>query len=218
MCKLFAFQKVIKIYFINYLYRDPRTRNKDGCLYRSQKSGYEFAISDCNHLMNPLCFKEKGFVTEKNVSLTCGPNTFMDIFGVCRCNSGFFEAEVDDAKLIAKGCQNPCQAKPCFNRKNTLCFARNAIDFVCLCKDNFTLDQFRNCGRNCEEHNWVHGEIRNLEECVDGRIQELCKVGRNHGRKVLMADSIERICDNGTLKLEKCMSIVSFIHCYKLRN
>ena len=111
------------------------------------------------------------------------------------------------------GCMNPCDENPCEKKINSICQALNSHQYRCVCQDNLSQDKYGNCGRNCNE-NWLHGETNGQEECVDGQTQSFCSNNRNQGRQIIMGDSIERICDNGTMKPLNCELFYHF--CFKI--
>ena len=188
--------------------RNNATINNEGCLAINRQGGYRFNISDCNDAKSPICFKDKDYVTEKNNTNECGPNTLMDVRGRCFCQSGFFESTSGSANTKV-GCVNPCSSNPCQSLKNSLCYANSNEKYLCICQDNYSPDRNGSCSKNCQidGKEVLHGDTIDIRECIDGEIYHYCMVDGarvSHQESFKMADNVVRICENGVMKLPKC--------------
>ena len=107
---------------------------------------------------------------------------------------------------------DPCLSILC--PVNSICQSISFNETKCICKEGFNQDNNGSCYENCKqkENIWLHGEARINNKCVNGKIKPFCIVEDRqilHGEVYKMADDTDRICDNGTMKLENLMLVIA---------
>ena len=150
----------------------------------------------CGGTIYPYCEEDLECISERCRS-TCGPNAFIGSEGYCTCEENYFDNR-------PYGCLNPCDSDPC--QGDASCYPKNASTFECVCDEGYSLDRNGTCSEMCSARNqvWLHGEIRDYAECVDGTLYCFIEDTRLAHGEILTLEVGPRICEDGLTKPLEC--------------